>query len=409
MKKLLAFYFVILCSLGLIFATSSQAVQNSDSWQNDSNRVGTKYVLTAQIINDAQLNIMEPYCSMALIQPQIVVTAAHCFAKPNSVSTLWYQPSEIYVTAPGIKSRDNTNIHRVAVVKVVLPSDYTNVQVPNIVDMGQKNDVAFLILATPLVNNFMMPVATEDEVKSLKGGQKQVTIFGYGLHSLDPNINIAGPDGLPRSTTAIVEPIGKMPPSAAEESRTLIADTALPNRICEGDSGGPWYASFNGVLKIVGVQSSGQDPICSQKISAHVIYPFLENAVSALDLYKKQPLSVLKPNVYIPANSVKLVSGKNQGQCAARWSGMATEKDEVLTSKDQVNWSILSQVDSFSREEDQASHFCDWSHPMRLYYYANLPNGTYYKFRSTSPDFGVSDFFTQQVKKSDKRYNVSGK
>lgn len=407
MKSKLLAALLLTFSICMYLPTNAHGIQTSNNILDTRNVLGTKYVLTSQIIDDANQAIREPWCSMALIQPQIVVTAAHCFARPNSTATPWYQPSEIFVTSPGIQAESNKTMRRFPVAQVVLPNDYTNIPVDGVTDISQRNDVAFLILKNPLVLKYSIPVAEASEIQSLKKSNGKVTIFGYGLSSPSQN-QTTGPDGMPRSTVANVESVGKVPPFAALESETLIADTIQPSKICEGDSGGPWYAKFGGVLKLVAVQSSGKDPICSQVVSGHAIYPFLNQAYAALAAYKSQP-SLSDPQQAIPPNAVKLVW---KGGCAARLSYLQSEKLEVDISQDQVNWTPILQtrIEPQYMEEDFSSGFCDWSHPMRPYFYANVPNGTHYKFIQDDTPAFPAPWVSQigLVTKSDKRYNTTG-
>ena len=196
-----------------------------------------------------------PRCSAVVIRPKIVATAAHCVAAENGVSNaLQFTPNELAISRPGVSVYTDVLSTRARVVQVILPLGYTNSWNPAIGDMtSQRDDIAFIILDRA-ISNQSFPIANIDEIAQLKVAQKPITHLGYGLQSADTL------DGNPHVLRLVANSTGAsrygINHQASEVNTLSTRDTATES-LCAGDSGGPWFATINGVEKLVAISSGG--------------------------------------------------------------------------------------------------------------------------------------------------------
>jgi len=230
--------------------------------------------------------LYEPHCSMALISPQVVVSAAHCFAARNQASGFDFPSTKVFVTRPGI-SMSSFNLpdrERFPVGSIVFPDGYQNLIDPN---QGQfkseVDDIAFLFLDTPLKSNYKIQIATEEDVKKIKRDNLEIQIFGYGQSS-----EFGLQDGKPYKSTLKAQSFGRQSPHPASESKTIIATSIGKSGTCNGDSGAPWYATIDGVFKLVAVHSASNGRKCGEATIAFgtLIYPYLSLLDSKLSEFK---------------------------------------------------------------------------------------------------------------------------
>lgn len=268
MRRLAIFFFL----LALVPVTSIPTA-NSIEMPGGTLAVGSNRVLTLATSKYTRF----PFCSMAMITDQIVVTAAHCLAKDNTDDgTLRFPLESLYVTQPGVDVRLDDVTTRVKVSKVFFPFKYEAFFNSSIGDLRAAiNDIAFLFLEKPLVPGYTIPVASRQEFESIQTSGFAVDHFGYGLQ------NQSGADGKPYSLTSLtrVRKYG----FENDPTQLISGDYGFPS-VCSGDSGGPVYGMFNGVYKLIAVVNGGGGcfPNLGPTSGAYsrAIYSYLDLALS---------------------------------------------------------------------------------------------------------------------------------
>jgi len=143
------FYIFLVTLFSITNASTAKAVYGGVS------AAGSDKVLTSVATGFGYVNV--PHCSMALISPQVVVSAAHCFAARNQASGFDFASDKVFLTRPGI-STGNFNLpdrERFPVGNITFPDGYQNLIDPNQnLFTSEVDDIAFLFLDTPLVKNY---------------------------------------------------------------------------------------------------------------------------------------------------------------------------------------------------------------------------------------------------------------
>jgi hypothetical protein len=232
--------------LFFIFPLIAIPVANSVEMPGGKLAIDSNRVLTLARGIDARA----PFCSMAMITDQIVVTAAHCVAKNKTDDgSLWYPLETLYVTQPGVDVRVDDVTTRVKVGKVFFPVRYEAFFDSSIGDLrGARNDIAFLFLEKPLVPGYSIPVANQREFESIQTSGFAVDHFGYGFQ------NQNGADGKPYTVTSLTR--ARKYSFENDPTQLISGDYGFPS-VCPGDSGGPVYGTFDGVYKLIAVVNGG--------------------------------------------------------------------------------------------------------------------------------------------------------
>jgi hypothetical protein len=256
-------------------------------------------------------------CSASLISPQVVVSAAHCLGNAGfKYSSEVYEPKDLWVALPGSDLNADDTTKRVRVMRALLTNGYDNTWDPehgNVIT--QKDDIAFYLLEKPLVEKYEIPIATPEDINSIKSNRLLITHIGYGLQSPD------GADGKPylvqlNSFTDGSSHYGMHP---AKESNTVASEETGDHALCGGDSGSPWYATINNVEKLVAVTVSASG--CRGAGSGRggtmgtVIDPYLYLLNTHWNEYLKDLPGLLKAN---PGIDYELPLIQRSGGCDAR-------------------------------------------------------------------------------------------
>lgn len=281
--KVMTIVFILLISLQPF---SAKAIYNG------TNSVGTQLTLSLVLKNQR-----DSFCSMALLNAQIAVTAAHCVIQDQgSAPTLRFALKDMFVSQPGADIKVDRISSRVRVARVVTTSNYINTYKPEIDDRRtQIDDIAFLFLEKPLLNNYSIGIAAEDDINSAISQRKMIEHYGYGFQNIDQQ------DGKPWKATL---PLIDLTSSHLDKSKVIYTREGAA-ALCPGDSGGPWYLEVDGVKKIaaVTVAASGcrnPGPYTGSTLGTR-IYPYLSIMQSAWDEFNAVRGESIKSGKYLEA------------------------------------------------------------------------------------------------------------
>ena len=249
-------------------ATSSHAVSGGD------NALGDKRVAALIVRQNPRM----PRCSAVVIKPKVVATAAHCVAAENGVANaLEFTPSQLAISKPGVSINTDVIATRARVVQVIMPTGYSNSWNPANGDMSsEKDDIAFIILDRA-ISTLSFPIANIEEIAQLKASRQPITHLGYGLQSAHAI------DGNPHSLRLVANDTGASRYGVhhhASEVNTLSTHDTATESLCPGDSGGPWFATIDGVEKLVAISTGGDGcldtPSGASGILGTAISPYLD-------------------------------------------------------------------------------------------------------------------------------------
>ena len=216
-------------TLGLIPSYSAQAIYKGTS------ALGSPYVV--------QVTTPKGLCSGTLVEPQILVTAAHCLVK----SGVAVSASDIGVYPPGVDTSKSSIVSRG--YQIFYPSGFYNNT-----ESIEPNDIAFVVLDKAVNSSIRLKLANYELALSLVS--QSVILVDYGYGRIDLNNRTSIPQQLiARPTTQ------KRYASFRGFERTYIDFLADEiGSTCPGDSGGPVIAQFKGEAYLVAVHSGGRGP-----------------------------------------------------------------------------------------------------------------------------------------------------
>ena len=237
-----------------------------------------------------------PACSGSLINTQVVVTAAHCLGNPGMKYTSEeYFPADLWVAIPGADLYSDFKDTRVKVVKVLLTNGYDNTWNPEKgIVITQRDDIAFLLLEKPLVSKYSVEIATASDITLIKNNRQIITHIGYGLQKMGES------DSKPYLVNLMAYTIGssRFAPHPALEANTIGSEETGDKALCGGDSGSPWYATIDGVEKLVAVTvgaSGCRGPDSGRNGTfGTVIYPYLNLITGHLERWNTAKLAADK-------------------------------------------------------------------------------------------------------------------
>ncbi len=252
----------VLCfviSQGLFPTNNAYAIYKGTS------ALGSPYVVKYRAANS--------WCSGTLIQPQILVTAAHCIVDYGVAIAA----SDIGVYPPGADTTKSSIVSRG--YKIFFPSGFYN-DTKKI----EPNDIAFIVLDKAVDLSINLKLATYEITQQMVAEGIAMIGFGYGRMGIE-NIYPAAPQQYPARPISQVRFRGFQ-----GYERTYINFAADENGdTCPGDSGGPTIAQYKGEAYLVSIHSGGRGP-CSTDTdgfwsSTATIageYPILLNAATTL-------------------------------------------------------------------------------------------------------------------------------
>lgn len=184
------------------------------------------------------------YCTGALLLPNLIVTAAHCFFDAGAVTS---SASDWQVYPPGVNT-STTAPSTVRPIQMLISPAYQRDE------EASGLDVAYLVLDGALATPVISRVATVDEVRQLANASAVLEQVGYG--QTQPRVVTEAPiSAVPLGTSARID-------SFTPKQSLLTVETDGITGTCVGDSGSPWMASIGGQIVLVAVLSGGDSPPC---------------------------------------------------------------------------------------------------------------------------------------------------
>lgn len=217
---------------GLLLAPPAKAVQGGELAAGDG--------VVVALVNGR--TSVRSFCSGALLQPRLVVTAAHCVIR-DSVPINF--PNSLFVAIPGADLNRDDISTRARVTEINWVRGFQNSSTSI-----EPNDFAVLVLDKPIGTPVITRLATAQEIRNLQSDRGTVTHLGYGKLSLERDN-----DGIPRKLDLRVRPTAQGFPYPT--GSTINTTGTSTESICPGDSGGPIVARIRNELVLVGVNAGG--------------------------------------------------------------------------------------------------------------------------------------------------------
>lgn len=209
-------------------------------------------------------------CTASAITPQVLITAAHCIAGPESKSYA------IPYSAMSCESGFDLRVNRIQVDKFIVHPEFKTVDADTAATKSAvQNDIALVILKDRLPSDYK-----PYKIASVSAFNKDqaITFYGYG----DVNYNQSGA-GILRKT--------QLPGSAVQfdiANKKIIVDQTSGTGVCSGDSGGPGLISVDGQFQILGInsyvgtKSKDSSKLCNGQAYLTLVAPYVSWMSSVL-------------------------------------------------------------------------------------------------------------------------------
>jgi hypothetical protein len=279
-------------------------------------------------------------CTSEPIHPYVVVTAAHCIwgIYGDAANEYFYNGGVIWIQEPG-KRADDPSAKRVKVVEVLKPESIGDSKTFPIGKVESQDDIAFLVLEKPIVNEVKHKIATLEQIKFALANNLKMRVYGYGLNSVaEQDAYYATPENLRYKVSDQLDPrkleydfVTEIMPSGYTHHIGFPKMVLARSPICGalGTSGSPAVIEINGEEFLVGPGSHSTGWNCPElknhdekdaktnpfykyrNISSHIIisnYPKLLNkALSMGDELKEKSRVTEKIELAAPVSTVKPV------------------------------------------------------------------------------------------------------
>ena len=219
-------------TLGLIPSHSAQAIYRGTS------ALGSPYVVLVSTPGNS--------CSGTLIEPQILVTAAHCLVSSGEV----IPASDIAIYEPGADRSRSSIVARG--YEIFYLSDFYNDT-----EAVEPHDIAFVVLNVAVNSSIRLKLADYETTQVLINQRVSLVSYGYGRIDVDMRTSIP--------QKMIARPIQQRRLSGFQgyERNFMSYAADESGSMCPGDSGGPTIAEYKGESYLVSVHSGSRGP-CSR-------------------------------------------------------------------------------------------------------------------------------------------------
>ncbi|PVU85718.1 hypothetical protein BB561_006910 [Smittium simulii] len=196
-------------------------------------------------------------CAGALIAPNVVVTAAHCFF--DNKNTI-FSTSKYLISVGSIQNIQN-NSNRYSPSKIIVN--------PNYEASTGKNDVGLIILSKDVSSSIATPVKIYN--KNVQDGMS-ATAAGWGVTSNSASASVSSTLNYVDINISSEKACSELNENWKSNDQYSICATVKDEKdTCYGDSGGPLITNISGSPLIIGVTSNGNAPgnsprpLCAQE------------------------------------------------------------------------------------------------------------------------------------------------